>query len=212
VIEAAQGGSGSPGDGSEGPPRVRLDRQRRRESLLDAGAKAFAERGFQATSMEEVAGIAGVTRLIVYRHFNSKKDLYRAVLDRAVSGVAAAVSEKLAGGPTVRGSVDGFLMAARRDPFGFKLLVRQSAREPDFADYPERFRDSAVQAAKDLIARRVPDNVLRDWAARTLVSLLEESTLAWIEEGSPERDEEMADVLTSSIVAMLGAFSASPEA
>lgn len=203
-------GESSNDDGTGRPRRVRLDRQRRRETLLDAGAQAFAERGFQATSMEEVASLAGVTRLIVYRHFDSKEDLYRAVLDRAVEGVAGAVSRNLAGAASVRGSVNGFLEAARRDPFGFRLLVRQSAREPDFADYAERFRDAAVRAARELITRRVPDPVLRDWAARTLVSLLEESTLAWIDTGPPDRDEEMAGVLTSSIGAMLGAFSEQP--
>ena len=85
-------------------------------------------RGYQATSMEEVASRAGVTRLIVYRHFNSKEDLYRAVLDRAVRGVALAVSGHGEGGPTVGSVVNGFLDAAAADPEGFKLLVRHSAR------------------------------------------------------------------------------------
>jgi AcrR family transcriptional regulator len=186
-------------------PRVRLNRLTRRETLLDAGARAFAERGFQATSMEEVASKAGVTRLIVYRHFDSKEDLYRSVLDRAVRGVAGVVSQ--AGrGPTVSGVVNGFLDAARSDPEGFKLLVRHSPREPDFADYSDLFRENAIAAAQDLISRRVPDPVLREWAARTLVSMLEESTLAWIEKGDRTRDEDMTAVLTRSIEAMIGAL------
>jgi len=189
-------------------PRVRLSRMTRRKTLLDAGALAFAERGFQATSMEEVASRAGVTRLIVYRHFASKEDLYRAVLDRAVSGVAAAVSSQGDGDPTVSSVVNGFLDAAAADPEGFRLLVHHSAREPDFASYSEVFRGNAVTTAQDLIARRVPDPMLREWAARTLVALLEESTLAWIERGDRSRDSEMTAVLTRSIEAMLGAFGA----
>ena len=189
-------------------PRVRLSRMTRRKTLLDAGALAFAERGFQATSMEEVASRAGVTRLIVYRHFASKEDLYRAVLDRAVSGVAAAVSSQGDGDPTVSSVVNGFLDAAAADPEGFRLLVHHSAREPDFASYSEVFRGNAVATAQDLIARRVPDPMLREWAARTLVALLEESTLAWIERGDRSRDSEMTAVLTRSIEAMLGAFGA----
>ena len=77
---------------------------------------------------------------------------------------------------------------------------------PHFADYSDLFRDNAVVTAQALIARRVPDPVLREWAARTLVALLEESTLAWIEKGDRERDEEMTAVLIRSIEAMLGAF------
>jgi|HubBroStandDraft_5_1064220.scaffolds.fasta_scaffold258429_1 AcrR family transcriptional regulator len=186
--------------------RVRLDRDQRRQTLLDAGAKAFAEGGFQATSMEEVASLAGVTRLIVYRHFDSKEALYRAILDRAVRGVASTVEHVPAAAPTVRGTVDGFLQVARNDPDGFRLLIRHSSREPDFANYAEQFREKAVKAAQDLIARRVPDPVLRAWTATTLVALLEEATLAWIETGETDRDEEMKTVLTRSIEAMLRAF------
>jgi AcrR family transcriptional regulator len=205
----------NPGRTSDDTPplavrRVRLDSARRRESLLDAAASAFADGGYEATSMEEVATRAGVTRLIVYRHFDSKEDLYRSVLDRAVAGLSAAVREALGEGPKVRRVVDAFLDAGRAYPDGFKLLVRHSAREPDFADYSERFRENAVRAAERLIARPVPDAVLRAWSAKTLVALLEEATLAWIESGDPERDEEMKTVLASSIEGMLRAFASQP--
>jgi AcrR family transcriptional regulator len=188
--------------------RVRLDRDRRRLTLLDAAAGAFADRGFQATSMEEIASRAGVTRLIVYRHFDSKEDLYRSVLDRAVTELSVAVRGEIEDGPTVKGVVKAFLDAGRAYPDGFRLLVRQSAREPDFADYAERFRQNAVRAAENLIARPVPDSVLRAWSAKTLVALLEEATLAWIDSGDASRDEEMKAVLASSIEGMLHAHSA----
>ncbi len=108
-------------------PRVRLDRDQRRLTLLDAAAAAFADRGFQATSMEEIASLAGVTRLIVYRHFDSKEDLYRAVLDRAVTSLIVAVRVEIEAGPSVEGVVKGFLDAGRAYPDGFRLLVRQAA-------------------------------------------------------------------------------------
>ena len=59
-------------------PRVLLDRPRagaRRSSAAAAGA--FAERGFADTAMDDVAAAAGITRLIVYRHFDSKEDALR---------------------------------------------------------------------------------------------------------------------------------------
>jgi AcrR family transcriptional regulator len=183
-----------------------MERSERRKTLLDAGASQFASGGFQGTSMEQVALKAKVTRLIVYRHFGSKDELYKAVLDRAAQGVAKAVSAHLANGRSVAGVVRGFLDAARTDPEGFVLLVRQSPRETQFSEYADKFRNGAVETAKELITRPVPDPVLREWAANTLVSLLEEATLTWIETGSASRDEEMMSVLTSSIEAMLGAF------
>jgi AcrR family transcriptional regulator len=190
--------------------RVRMERSERRKTLLDAGASAFASGGYAGTSMEDVASRAKVTRLIIYRHFASKEELYRAVLERAVRGVSAAVSAQLANGRSVAGVVRGFLDAARADPDGFELLVRQSPKETDFRDYLDQFRNGAVEAAQELIARPVPDPVLREWAAKTLVALLEEATLAWIETGSQSRDSEMMEVLTSSIEAMLRAFATGP--
>lgn len=204
VEDAARAGEKSPAE----PRRIRLDRAKRRETLLDAGARAFAERGFQGTSMEEVGTTAGVTRLIVYRHFDSKEVLYKAVLDRAVKGLSEAVAAHLVDGPTVRGVVVGFLEAARRDPDGFRLLVRQAAREPGFAEYSDEFRARAKGSAQDLIREAVPDATLRSWAAATLVSLLEEATLSWVESGDARRDEEMIEVLSSSIAAMIHSFPA----
>jgi AcrR family transcriptional regulator len=186
--------------------RVRMERSERRRTLLDAGASAFASGGYAGTSMEDVASRANVTRLIIYRHFASKEELYQSVLERAVKGVSAAVSAQLANGRSVAGVVCGFLDAARADPDGFELLVRQSPKETDFRDYLDQFRNGAVEAAQELIARPVPDPVLREWAAKTLVALLEEATLAWIETGPESRDAEMMEVLTSSIEAMLRAF------
>ena len=52
----------------------------RQAQILRAASRAFARGGFAATSMDDVAAEAGITRLIVYRHFASKEVLYRAVL------------------------------------------------------------------------------------------------------------------------------------
>ena len=65
-------------------PRVtrRLPRAERREVILRSAAQLFGRRGYAAASMEDIAAAAGVTKLILYRHFASKADLYRAVLQR----------------------------------------------------------------------------------------------------------------------------------
>ena len=60
----------------------RLLRDERQAQILRAAATAFARTGFASTSMDDVAAEAGITRLIVYRHFDSKEDLYRAVLTK----------------------------------------------------------------------------------------------------------------------------------
>src|SRR3954468_13952545 len=66
---------------TETTTRRLMQRDERQAQILTAAAAAFARTGFAATSMDDVAAEAGITRLIVYRHFDSKEDLYRAVLD-----------------------------------------------------------------------------------------------------------------------------------
>ena len=73
------------------PPR-RLHRAQRREQILAAATEAFARTGFAATSLDEIAAHAGVTRVILYRHFDSKAGLYQAVLDRMCARLDAAVA------------------------------------------------------------------------------------------------------------------------
>src|SRR2546426_3235616 len=65
-----------------------LPRAERRDVLLRAAARAFARAGFVHTSMEEIAAAAGITKLIIYRHFASKEALYRAVLQGAFDCLA----------------------------------------------------------------------------------------------------------------------------
>ncbi|MPZ14910.1 MAG: TetR family transcriptional regulator, partial [Chloroflexi bacterium] len=104
----------------------RLGRRERREQILATATRAFARTGFEATSLDDVAREAGITRVIVYRHFESKADLYRAVLDRAQHRLVEAT-----GAPSFTdASIDGLLAAAADDPDGFRLLFHHAAREP----------------------------------------------------------------------------------
>ncbi|MCW5656917.1 MAG: TetR family transcriptional regulator [Burkholderiaceae bacterium] len=64
--------------------RTKQEAQQTRHALLDAAEGVFARRGVSATSLQEVAEAAGVTRGAVYWHFRDKADLYNAMMDRAV--------------------------------------------------------------------------------------------------------------------------------
>lgn len=65
--------------------------ERSREAILDAAERLFAERGYEATSLQEVGTLAGLSRATPGYFFGSKAELYRAVLDRAFDEVRAAV-------------------------------------------------------------------------------------------------------------------------
>jgi AcrR family transcriptional regulator len=63
-------------------PQKRLPPAERRELILESAGRLFGERGYAHTSLDEIAGAAGVTKPILYRHFDSKKALYLALLER----------------------------------------------------------------------------------------------------------------------------------
>lgn len=76
---------------TEAAPRgARLPREQRREQILAAARDVFGHRGFHPTSMEEIADGAGVTKPVIYQHFDSKLDLYLAVLDTTIDELLTA--------------------------------------------------------------------------------------------------------------------------
>src|SRR5439155_4097621 len=99
------------------PPRARAGRNpARREAVLQAAASAFAHAGYAATSMEEIAAGAGVTKLIVYRHFGAKETLYRAVLEQVFERQVELFLSNLAQGLQAEGSTRALLAIAREWP------------------------------------------------------------------------------------------------
>jgi len=184
------------------PARKLLSREERSASVLAAAAEAFAAGGYAATSMDDVAAAAGVTKLIVYRHFDSKEELYRAVLDRVATRVAQEFVKGI-NAPDPRGTAArALLTAAREDPHGFFLLWRHATREPEFAEHAAEVRRAAVNAAEGLIGDTISDEIVRTWAARTIVSYLVEATLHWLETGTPDRDDELVARTTDGLEAL----------
>lgn len=193
--------------------RQLLPRAERRESLLKAAATAFAHQGFAATSMDDVAAEAGVTKLIVYRHFVSKEALYEAVLERVSTRLAEEFIAGMTDDPSGRGvGVRTLLTVAREHPDGFVLLWRHAAREPQFAEHAHRFRAQSVALARTQLDRaQVPgDRRRRRWQAELIMSYLVDAVIHWLEEGTPRRDEEMVDLTTRSMVAMVASWLDSP--
>ncbi|MDP9235640.1 MAG: TetR/AcrR family transcriptional regulator, partial [Actinomycetota bacterium] len=67
--------------------------QERRAQLIDVGRSVFAERGFEAASVEEIAARARITKPVVYEHFNGKEGLYAVVVDREVQSLIQHITQ-----------------------------------------------------------------------------------------------------------------------
>lgn len=165
-------------------PVRRLPRAQRREQILTAATEAFARSGFAATSLDDIATQAGITRVILYRHFDSKVDLYQAVLDRMCARLEANVAEPVGG--FTDASIDGLLRAALESPAGFRLLFQHALREPEFKERIEKFRSDITAAAMLQISQVVPDQALARWAAQLSPTVAIESIIAWLDAGQPD--------------------------
>ncbi|WP_129666937.1 TetR/AcrR family transcriptional regulator [Phytoactinopolyspora endophytica] len=177
------------------PERVRrMPRAERRQQIIDSATRAFGRGGFAATGLDEVAAEAGVTHVILYRHFASKSDLYRAVLERACARLEDAVGTD----GFDETSLPALLRAAAADPDGFKLLFLHAAREPEFRDVIDTIRSGSTQVARRHLADSIPDGAWRDWAARVVPAFTLEAVVAWLDLGQPDPDQA-AERISSSI-------------
>jgi len=75
---------------------ARLPREERRAQLLDAANEVFTTRGYHAAAMDEIAAAAGISKPVLYQHFDSKLDLYLALLDQACDSLVGVVQDGLA--------------------------------------------------------------------------------------------------------------------
>jgi AcrR family transcriptional regulator len=187
-------------------PVRRLPRAQRREQILAAATEAFARNGFAATGLDDIASEAGITRVILYRHFDSKTDLYQAVLDRMCARLDAHMEEPVGGFSDA--SIDGLLAAAVESPAGFRLLFQHAAREPEFKARIEKFRADITAAARRQIGAVVPDQALARWAAQLAPAVAIEAIIAWLDAGQPDPARAAARV-RQAVMGVIGAAVAS---
>jgi AcrR family transcriptional regulator len=165
-------------------PTRRLPRAQRREQILHAATRAFARAGFANTGLDVISAEAGVTPVILYRHFASKADLYREVLD------SGYIRLRQATGPDEfdDGSIPALVRAAAADPDAFRLLFRYAAREPEFRDVIETLSESGTEITRRHLAD-IGDHRWRNWAARLLPTLTTDAVIAWLDAGQPDPDQ-----------------------
>jgi AcrR family transcriptional regulator len=173
-----------------------LSRSERQASILRGASQAFARNGFAATSMDDVAAACGVTKLILYRHFDTKEGLYRAVLQQVFERHGQELTARLERGEARGLGMRTLLAVAREDEAGFTLLWRQASREPQFADYAHELREVAAAATAKL----------HHWAAQSTIGWLVDAVLVWLEVGDPSRDEEVVERAATGLRALRDAW------
>jgi len=144
-----------------GSRQQRLPAPERREKILDAAFEVFSERGY-AASMGEIAEAAGVTRTVLYYYFQSKKDVFIAVLEslmtqvlKHVAPVATAPGSHEDRARAVIGALIGF---ADENPRSWKILfTREEDADPEVAEVLASMEEMARSTAMLLFAEEIEE-------------------------------------------------------
>jgi len=165
--------------------RPRLPRAERREQLLDVTKEIVGEHGLHAVSIDRVAREAGVSRPIIYEHFNDLGGLLNALLDREGNRALAQLATFM---PTAAGegtelldvllaALTGYLEAVRSDPITWQLMLMPPEGAPEFLrERVEQARAAVVAQLAALVeqafepwgGQRTPDPELTAYSMSTL--------------------------------------------
>ncbi|MBC9716784.1 TetR/AcrR family transcriptional regulator [Streptomyces sp. TRM66268-LWL] len=151
MMDAVGDESSTSGSGSEKPRRTRRTRMtgaERRQQLLDIGRTLFAAKGFEGTSVEEIAAKAGVSKPVVYEHFGGKEGLYAVVVDREMQRLLDMVTSSLtAGHPRELCEQAAFALLDYIEEYtdGFRILVRDSPVAQSTGTFASLISDIATQ-------------------------------------------------------------------
>jgi len=110
----------------------RLTAAARRAQLIEVGRAVFAQSGYEATSVEEIAARAKVSKPILYGHFGGKEGLYAVVVDREVEHILGRIAKAVSSG-TPRARLEkaalAYLTYVKEHPQGFAVLLRDAPKQ-----------------------------------------------------------------------------------
>ncbi len=192
----------------------RLPAAQRRALIEDAAARLFAERGYVATTVEDIVAAAGVSKPMLYRHFESKKELHVKLLERRRDELAAAALDGLLqgeGDPTERlpAMIDAWFAHVEQHPHTSRILFQDATGDPDIQQLQRELR--ARQRAADVallreFAPELPKHELEP-LGEIIRSSLTGLALWWLENPEVPRASPVAAVLrvTTGVLASVGA-------
>ncbi|MEU1665873.1 TetR/AcrR family transcriptional regulator [Streptomyces sparsogenes] len=189
------------GSGTRRARRVRMTGKERREQLLDIGRTLFAQRGFEGTSVEEIAAKAGVSKPVVYEHFGGKEGLYAVVVDREMRRLLDMVTGALtAGHPRELLEQAAFALLDYIEAYtdGFRILVRDSPVAQSTGSFASLISDIATQV-EDILGlefkARGFDPKLAPLYAQALVGMVALTGQWWLDVRRPKKAEVAAHLV-----------------
>jgi len=173
---------------SKRAPRSRMTGTQRRAQLVDVARRLFAEKGFEGTSIEEIAARAEVSKPVVYEHFGGKEGLYAVVVDREIASLLDAITGALTSDAGSRVTLERAALALldyiEGSTDGFRILVRDSPPGQSTGSFASLISDVASQVEHILAAefkRRKLDPKAAPLYAQMLVGMVALTGQWWLD-------------------------------
>nr|WP_201784760.1 TetR/AcrR family transcriptional regulator [Nonomuraea pusilla] len=173
----------------------------RREQLILISRTLFAEKGFDGTSIEEIAATAQVSKPVVYEHFGGKEGVYAVVVDREMQKLLGMITEALAAAHSLiklERAALALLQYIEESSEGFRILVRDShaaSGTGTFASLISEIASQVEDVLADEFAARGYDPKLAPMYAQMLVGMVALTGQWWLDVRKPGREEVAAHLV-----------------
>ena len=161
-------------------PRYQRRKEDRPQEITEAAFEAFAQHGYSATKVEDVARRAGVSKGLLYLYFKTKEELFKAVIRSIVIPRVDLLQEQLESSELsaeefIRGPVLDFMkrIPGSPDSVVIRLMIAEAPKHPDLVEfYWENVASRGMGALQALLERGVRNGEFRRTAVNDLPQLL----------------------------------------
>ncbi len=184
--------------------RRRLSPAERRSKIFSASVGLFAARGYDGVSMDEIAAAAGVTKPVLYDHFQSKQALFRAVLsairDDLISRGQSVAATAESAEQRFRAGVDAFFVFVEQQPNSMRILLILPRGDAELKKIAEEVQVGASAGIAKSLAVFLPRS--EPWRIAATTEFLKEGLHAlaerWLKNPGPSRTD-LVEVVMSSV-------------
>jgi AcrR family transcriptional regulator len=190
-----------------GEVRRRMPASDRRVLILEAARESFADGGYHQTSLDAVAERAGVSKALIYEHFDSKRELHAAMLEAHVTDLIARLNRALEdaepGEARLRAGTEAFFAFLEERRGAASILLRNTS-DPDVAEWLTRLREQIAAQIVDLMTAEVEELVDADPAMRVAIEMFAQQLIGgmqsladwWGEHRDVPREQVVAAVMS----------------
>lgn len=193
---------------SSSPPRAparRLSAVQRRALIEDAAARSFAEHGYSATTVEQIVAAAGVSKPMLYRHFESKQELFMKLLERRRDELAAAPLDEFIQAPgepeqRLPAMIDAWFAHVEQHPHTSRMIFQDASGDPQIVALQRELRGRQRAADVALLREFAPQlpEVELEPLGEIIRSTLSGLALWWLERPDTPRAVVVAAVLRTT--------------